>query len=111
MNMVGRSAGLALVGGVACLLAAAIGGAPVEACHQAGQVPVFRARTDLVQLYATVRAANGDPVKGLRDEDFSVFDNDKRVKLEVVAEGPEWAREHSVNGGPLVHAGTARPAR
>ena len=65
---------------------------------------MFRTGVDLVQVYATVRDASGQPVRGLGAEDFSVFDNDRRVSLQVVSEvagavfeGPEWSRQHTVN--------------
>jgi VWFA-related protein len=59
---------------------------------------------DLVQVFASVRDASGQPVRGLGAEDFAVFDNDRLVSLQVVSEvagappeGPSWSRTHSSN--------------
>lgn len=45
--------------------------------------PVLRTTTRLVQLHVVVRKKNGDPVTGLKPEDFSVLDNGRPQKIAV----------------------------
>ena len=47
----------------------------------------FSSRTDLVEIYATVANAEGEPVIGLRREDFSVYENDQLQEVSTFAAG------------------------
>ena len=47
----------------------------------------FSSRTDLVEIYATVANAEGEPVIGLRREDFRVYENDQLQEVSTFAAG------------------------
>jgi Ca-activated chloride channel homolog len=51
------------------------------ASAQDAQQPTFRARTDVVSLFATVTDRDGRLVPDLQQDDFAVFDNDKPQPL------------------------------
>jgi VWFA-related protein len=62
--------------------------------------PVFRARTDLLQLDVTVLDKDGKPVRGLTKEDFALLEDNVPQAIEgftavdvadVVREGPVWS--------------------
>ena len=58
----------------ALTLAALLAALPAAGQEQEGDVPVFRAGTELVDLYVTATDRNGRLVPDLRQEDFVVFD-------------------------------------
>ncbi len=62
------------------LFLAALAAAPVVAAQDA-QPPTFRARTEVVSLFATVTDHDGRLVPDLQQDDFAVFDNDKPQPL------------------------------
>ena len=47
----------------------------------------FSSRTDLVEIYATVANAEGEPVIGLRREEFRVYENDQLQAVSTFAVG------------------------
>lgn len=47
----------------------------------------FSSRTDLVEIYAAVANAEGEPVIGLRREDFRVYENDQLQEVSTFAVG------------------------
>ena len=51
------------------------------------QLPQFSSRVQLVEVYATVTDRNGEPVTGLRQSDFVVFENNKRQDISAFAAG------------------------
>ena len=75
----------ARLGVFVCVLVAAW---PAVSARQ--QQPVFRARTDLVQIDVVVVDAEGRPVRGLSKDDFLVFD---RARPQTVAAFEEFAHE------------------
>jgi VWFA-related protein len=81
---------------LAALLAAAI-------VAQGPQPPTFRARADLVQVDVVVVDAKGDPVRGLRAADFTLFD---RKKPQEIANFDEVSHAR-----PVAAAGAAAPPR
>jgi Ca-activated chloride channel family protein len=74
-------------------------------------IPQFSSRTQLVEVYATVTDASGEPVTGLRREDFEVFEDGRRQDVTAFAAG-EFPlvvalgvdRSWSMRGEPLVLA-------
>ena len=48
---------------------------------QSAQTPTFRTRTELVQVDVVVVDADGNHVRGLRPDDFELFDRDKAQKI------------------------------
>jgi Ca-activated chloride channel family protein len=65
----------------ALLLAA---GAALAAQEAVGQ---FSSRVQLVEVYATVTDASGEPVNGLSRDDFEVYENDRRQEISAFAAG------------------------
>ena len=51
------------------------------------QIPQFSSGVQLVEVYATVTDAKGEPVTGLRQSDFEVFENDAPQEIEAFAAG------------------------
>jgi Ca-activated chloride channel family protein len=49
----------------------------------------FRAQTQVVPVYATVRDAEGRVVKGLTRDDFQVFDDGRRAAITVFSDEPQ----------------------
>ncbi len=49
--------------------------------------PQFSSATELVEVYATVTDARGEPVTGLRQSDFEVFENGRRQQVTTFAAG------------------------
>src|SRR5438477_12098399 len=70
--------------GIAPLLAALIAAGqapPAAAPAPAGQVPVFRAATRLVEVNVVVHDAHGQPVADLKKEDFTLTEHGKPQAL------------------------------
>jgi Ca-activated chloride channel family protein len=63
-----------------------LSGAAVDASRQAG-IPQFSSRVQLVEVYATVTDRNGEPVTGLRQSDFDVYENNTRQDISAFAAG------------------------
>lgn len=59
----------------------------VAATAVAAAQPQFSAGTQLVEVYATVTDARGEPVAGLRAADFTVFENDRPQVVSAFAAG------------------------
>jgi Ca-activated chloride channel homolog len=51
------------------------------------QIPQFSSRVQLVEVYATVTDRNGEPVTGLRQSDFEVYENNVRQDISAFAAG------------------------
>ena len=51
------------------------------------QIPQFSSRVQLVEVYATVSDRNGEPVTGLRQSDFEVYENNTRQDISAFAAG------------------------
>src|SRR5687768_5696716 len=51
------------------------------------QIPQFSSRVQLVEVYATVTDRNGEPVTGLRQSDFEVYENTVRQDISAFAAG------------------------
>ena len=51
------------------------------------QIPQFSSRVQLVEVYATVTDRNGEPVTGLRQSDFEVYENNRRQDISAFAAG------------------------
>jgi Ca-activated chloride channel family protein len=49
--------------------------------------PRFSSQVQLVEVYATVTDANGEPVTGLRREDFEVYENNQLQEVSTFAAG------------------------
>lgn len=54
---------------------------------QSGGVPRFSSGVQLVEVYATVTDAKGEPVTGLRREDFEVYENNELQAVATFAAG------------------------
>jgi Ca-activated chloride channel family protein len=52
-----------------------------------GPVAQFSSRVQLVEVYASVTDANGEPMKGLRQTDFEVFEDDRPQQVTTFAAG------------------------
>lgn len=52
------------------------------------QVPPFRSNASLVRVHVVVRARDGQPVRGLRREDFQLFEDGRPVTIDLFA-GPD----------------------
>jgi Ca-activated chloride channel family protein len=61
--------------------------AAVAAAAAQDRVPQFSSRVQLVEVYATVTDANGQPVTGLRQSDFEVFEDGRRQEVTTFAAG------------------------
>ena len=70
---VGTAAGLTAQRGAPLAYACAV------ACEQEGPLARFSSQVQLVEVYATVTDAKGEPVIGLRREDFEVYE-DKQIQ-------------------------------
>lgn len=51
------------------------------------QIPRFSSRVQLVEIYATVTDASGEPVTGLRQSNFEVYENNTRQDISTFAAG------------------------
>jgi len=51
------------------------------------QLPRFSSRVQLVEIYATVTDASGEPVTGLRQSDFEVYENNTRQDISTFVAG------------------------
>ena len=65
------------------LIASALAAAPLAQ----DQVPQFSSRVQLVEVYATVTDAKGEPVTGLRESDFEVFEDGVLQEVSAFAAG------------------------
>jgi hypothetical protein len=63
------------------VVAGAIGAASVALARQAPQTPVFRASATVVQLDVSVLDKDGQPVRGLKADDFTVLEDGKPQKV------------------------------
>src|SRR5262245_35314211 len=57
------------------------------AAQEQESVARFSSRVQLVEVYASVIAANGEPVMGLRRADFQVFEDGRLQELSTFAAG------------------------
>ncbi len=53
----------------------------------AQELPRFSSRVQLVEIYATVTDASGEPVTGLRQSDFEVYENNTRQDISTFVAG------------------------
>jgi VWFA-related protein len=74
----------------------------------AAQQPTFRTTTDLVEVDVVAVDQDGQPVHGLTQADFTLFD---RTKPQTIATFQEVTHEHEVDPAPLDAATTAPPPR
>jgi VWFA-related protein len=72
------------------------------------QVPQFSTGVQLVEVYATVTDARGEPVLGLEQSDFDIFENDQKQTISTFTAGEFPAtvvlgvdRSFSMAGEPL----------
>ena len=87
------------------------------AAQQEGPLAQFSSQVQLVEVYATVTSAKGEPVTGLRREDFEVYENNQLQDVSTFATG-EFPltvalgvdRSWSMAGDPLRHAKQASQA-
>jgi Ca-activated chloride channel homolog len=75
-----------------CGVLAAVVGAQVPiqesaASAQNGPIPQFSSRVQLVEVYATVTDRNGEPLTGLKQSDFVVYENNTRQDISAFAAG------------------------
>ncbi len=68
------------------LLAAGVALASASVAAQ-GPLATFSSRTDLVEVYATVTDAVGEPVMGLGRDDFEIYENDQLQDVSTFAAG------------------------
>jgi Ca-activated chloride channel family protein len=61
-------------------------GAGAQSSGQGG-LPQFSSRVQLVEVYATVTDRNGEPVTGLRQSDFEVYEDGTRQDISTFAAG------------------------
>jgi len=102
---------LLLAGGAVC--AATLGAAAgQEPAPQAKKAPVFRSAVDLVTVNVVVRDRNGNVVKGLKREDFTVLEDGKPQTVDTfgfeevdAADNPPPPSEI-----PTILGGVGRPA-
>ena len=69
------------------LLAAFLVGGATAVTTAQEQVPQFSSRVQLVEVYATVTDAKGQPVMGLRQSDFEVFEDGHPQQVTAFAAG------------------------
>ena len=70
------------------LIASALAAAPLaQEADKTGGVPQFSSRVQLVEVYATVTDAKGEPVTGLRQSDFEVFEDGVLQEVSAFAAG------------------------
>jgi Ca-activated chloride channel family protein len=69
------------------LIASALAAAPLAQDDKTGGVPQFSSRVQLVEVYATVTDAKGEPVTGLRQSDFDVFEDGVLQEVSAFAAG------------------------
>jgi len=61
--------------------------AQIAPASQDPAAPRFSAATELVEVYATVTDAKGEPVTGLRREDFDVYEDGRLQEVDTFAAG------------------------
>jgi VWFA-related protein len=86
------------MGTVALCLAASLAAQPFDAA-QRGPQPTFRAAIDLVQVDIVVVDKDGNPVRGLKAGDFSIFD---RRKPQTIANFEEISHEPAPEAEPVL---------
>jgi Ca-activated chloride channel family protein len=93
---------------VAVLAANSLTGSPPQ---EATNRPRFGAAVQLVEVYASVTDEHGEPVRGLRADQFSVFEDDVPQRIEAFVEGDfplslgvAIDRSWSMAGEPLARA-------
>ena len=70
------------------LIASALAAAPLaQEADKTDGVPQFSSRVQLVEVYATVTDAKGEPVTGLRQSDFDVFEDGVLQEVSAFAAG------------------------
>lgn len=70
------------------LIASALAAAPLaQETPNSDGVPQFSSRVQLVEVYATVTDAKGEPVTGLRQSDFDVFEDGVLQEVSAFAAG------------------------
>jgi Ca-activated chloride channel family protein len=60
---------------------------PDEGAAQEGAVAQFSSQVQLVEVYATVTDAKGEPVTGLKHEDFEIYENNQIQEVATFAAG------------------------
>lgn len=66
---------------------------PLVAAGQSSAIPQFDASGDVVNLWVSVRDAEGAPVEGLRREDFVLLDGGRRRPLEFLARQNDYGAD------------------
>lgn len=86
---------------IACFASAAVAQqTPEQATEQNGAAAAIRKESNLIIVRAIVRDANGNPVGGLSQNDFELFDNKKAQKISFfLAETPEAANSPEASAG------------
>jgi len=75
------------VAGLTAQRGAPIAYACARGCEQEGPRPRFSAQVQLVEVYGHVTDARGEPVTGLRREDFEVYENNRLQDVSTFAAG------------------------
>jgi len=70
----------------------------------AAQTPIFRASTRLIQVSVIVTDHRGDPVTGLNQDDFTVFDQGRRQKIVFFSEQSPGQEPAAAQGDKLAFA-------
>lgn len=78
-----RAGALRLLAPVVLAVVAAAG----LTAQQEGPLAQFSSQVQLVEVYATITDAKGEPVTGLRREDFEVYENNQRQDVSTFAAG------------------------
>src|SRR3989442_10035041 len=78
---------LVLAGTAAIVPCLAAGLSPWLVLHAQEPVAQFSSRVQLVEVYASVTDASGEPVTGLTRADFEVYEDDQRQDISTFAAG------------------------
>src|SRR5438128_84651 len=78
---------LVLAGTAAIVPCLAAGLSPWLVLHAQEPVAQFSSRVQLVEVYASVTDASGEPVRGLTRADFEVYEDDQRQDISTFAAG------------------------
>src|SRR5256885_14093600 len=97
-----------VLAGTAAIVPCLAAGLGDSAIHAQEPVAQFSSRVQLVEVYASVTDASGEPVMGLTRGDFEVYEDDQRQDISTFAAG-EFPlavalgvdRSWSMAGGPL----------
>jgi Ca-activated chloride channel family protein len=76
-----------LLGPAVLALAATAGLIAQDSQDQEGPLPQFSSQVQLVEVYATVTDAKGEPVTGLKREDFEIYENNELQDISTFAAG------------------------